>query len=64
MKLSSSSAQLSMKFQLLIDVEIVKIVENIGSKLKIYPAHTIINVKMPTIDGILTFMSSISFSLS
>ena len=33
-KLFSSSAQLSMKFQLLINVEIVKIAENSGAKLK------------------------------
>ena len=41
-KLFSSSAQLSMKFQLLIDVEVVKISEKIRfktQKLVIYSAH-------------------------
>ena len=41
-KLFSSSAQLSMKFQLRINVEIVNLVETSGLKLKklvIYPAH-------------------------
>ena len=41
-KLFSSSAQLSMKFQLLIDVEVVKISEKFRfktQKLVIYPAH-------------------------
>ena len=41
-KLFSSSAQLSMKFQLLINVEIVKINEKFRfktQKLIIYPAH-------------------------
>ena len=63
-KLFSSSAQLSIKFQLLIDVEIVKISGKFmfkTQKLVIYPAH---NVKMPTIVGILTFMSRINFSLN
>ena len=41
-KLFSSSAQLSMKFQLLINVEIVKIIGKFKfktQKLVIYPAH-------------------------
>ena len=61
----SSSAQLSMKFQLLINVEIVKIIGKFRfkyHKVVIYPANKI-NVKMPTIVGILTFMSRINFSL-
>ena len=48
-KLFSSSAQLSMKFQLLINVEIVKTCGKFRFKTKklvIYPAHKI-NVKMP-----------------
>ena len=62
-----SSAQLSMKFQLLINVEIVKKCGKLRFKTQklvdvIYPAHK--NVKMPTNVGILTFMSRINFSLS
>ena len=54
MKLFSSSAQLSMKFHLLINAEIVKINGKFRfktQKLVIYPVCTIV--------GILTFMSSL-----
>ena len=63
-KLFSSSAPLSMKFQLLINDKIVQISGKFRfntQQLVIYPAH---NVKMPTLVGILTFMSRINFSLS
>ena len=61
-KLFSSSAQLSMKFQLRINVEIVKLSGNFRfktQKLVIYSAH-----KCSMIVGTLTFMSRINFSLS
>ena len=53
-KLFSSSAQLSMKFQLLINVEISGKFKFSTQQLVIYPALV----------GILTFMSRINFSLS
>ena len=61
-KLFTSSAQLSMKFQLLINAGIV----NFSGKFRFKTQKFIllINVKMPTIVGILTFMSRINFSLS
>ena len=68
-QLFSSSVQLRIKFQLLINVEIVKTSGKFRFKtqnLVIYTAHKfilLINVKMPTIVGILTFMSRINFSL-
>ena len=66
-KLLSCSTKLSMKIQLLIKIKMLKI--------KRYSCFTLaslsdvefillISVKMPTIVGILTFMSRISFMLS
>ena len=65
-KLFSSSAQLSMKFQLLINVEIAKISGTFRFKTQklVILFILLINVKMPTIVGILTFMSRINFSLN
>ena len=68
-KLFSRSTQMSTKFQLLIKTKIPtnKEVTSFKSlRCCIYPAHFIllINVKMPTIVGILTFMSRINFMLS
>ena len=72
MKLFSCSTQLSMKFELLLKIEIMKNKYFHCFKLLrccIYPANIsdvvfilLINVKMPT--GILTFMSRIKFMLS
>ena len=58
-KTFSSSAQLSMKFQLLINVEIVKI----SGKFR-FKTQKISNLSCSTIVGILTFTSRINFSLS
>ena len=63
-KLFSNTTQMSLKLQLLINVEIVKISGKFSfkaPKLVIYPAN---KCKMPTMVGILTFMSMINFSLS
>ena len=62
----SCSSQLSMKFKLPINREIIKFGRNFRFKLAkpvIYMCILLINVKMPTIVGILTFMSRIIFSL-
>ena len=61
MKRFLSSAQLSMKFQLLINVEISGKFRFSTQQLVII---LLINVKMPTIVGILTFMSRINFNLT
>ena len=62
LKVVSCSTQLSMKFQLLIKI---KIQTNKEVSLSLSDAVFImlINVKMPTIVGILTFMSRINFVL-
>ena len=52
--------RLNMKFQLLINVEIVKI----SGKFRFKTQKLLINVKMTTVVGILTFMSRINLSLS
>ena len=53
-----------MKFKLFINTEIVKINGNFRLKLTIQSFILLINVKMPTVIGILTFMSRINFMLS
>ena len=63
-KLFSCSTQLSMKFQLLIKLKCSKINTLIASKLSEVLFIMLINVKMPTIVGILTFMSMINVMLS
>ena len=64
LKVFPCSTQLSMKFQLLRESKILK--NNIFFCLKQSNVVFIllINVKMPTIVGILTFMSRINFKLS
>ena len=59
-KLVSCSTQLSMKFQLPIKTKMLK--NTHISCLKTF--ILLINVKMPTIVGILTFISRINFMLS
>ena len=58
-KLFSCSTQLSMKFRLLINIKIAKINGNFRFNSPI--PVMLINVEMPTIVGILTFMSRINF---
>ena len=60
-KTFSCSTQLSTKFQLLIKT---KIPTNALKNLSVVVFIMLINVKMPTIVGILTFMSRINFVLS
>ena len=61
-KLFSCSTQLSTKFQLLIKTKIPTNKENFSLPDVVF--IMLINVKMPTIVGILTFMSRINFVLS
>ena len=63
-KLFSCSTHLSMKFQLLINLNCWKIPTFLAFKLSDVAFSMLINVKMPTIVGILTFMSMINFVLS
>ena len=56
--------QLSTKFQLLIKTNMLKNKEVSCFKSLSYVFIMLINVKMPTIVGILTFMSRINFVLS
>ena len=63
-KLLSSSTQLSTKFQLLIKTKIQTNKEVSCFILSDAVFIMIINVKMPTINGILTFVSRINFVLS
>ena len=56
-KLFSCSTQLSMHFYLLIETKMLKIKTFIASKLSNAVFIMLINVKMPTIIGILTLMS-------
>ena len=64
-KLFLCSTQLSMKFQLLIKSTMLKKKKNfLAFKLSGIVFIMPINVKMPTIVGILTFMSKINFMLS
>ena len=59
-KLFPSSTQLSMKFQLLIITRILTNKDGLSDAVFIM----LINIKMPTVVGILTFMSRINFVLS
>ena len=63
-KLFSCSTQLSTKFQLLIGTKIPTNKEVSCFNLSDVVFIMLINVKMPTIVGILTFMSRINFVLS
>ena len=62
-KLFSCSTQLSMKFQLLIKTKILT-KKFLALSLSDVVFILLINAKMPTIVGILTFMSRINFMLS
>ena len=53
-----------MKFQLLIKAKMLKIMIFLAYKLLVSVFILLINVKMPTTIGILTFMSGINFMLS
>ena len=63
-KFSSCSTQLSMKFQLLIKLKYRQMKKFPALSLSDVVFIMLINVKMPTIVGILTFMSRINFGLS
>ena len=62
--LLSCSTQLSMKFQMLISIKISRNSAFSGSVKPMMLFFLLINVKMPTIVGILTFMSRKNFMLS
>ena len=63
-KLISCSTQLSMKFEILINIEIAKI-DGMFRFYSLKPAIILlINVKMPIVVDILTFMSRINFMFS
>ena len=63
-KLFSCSTQLSTKFQLLIKLKYRQIKKFLALSLSDVVFIMLINVKMPTVVGILTFMSRINFVLS
>ena len=63
-KLFSCSTQLSMKFQQLIKNKIPANKEFLALSFSGVVFIMLVNVKMPTIVGILTFMSRINFVLS
>ena len=63
-KLFSCSTQMSMKFQLLIKLKYRQIKKFLALSLSDVVFIMLINVKIPTIVGILTFMSKIDFVLS
>ena len=63
-KLFSCSTQLSMKFQLLIKLKYEQMMEFLAFSLSDVVFILLINVKMPTIVGVLAFMSRINFMLS
>ena len=63
-KLFSCSTQLSRKFQLLIKLKYQQIKKFLALSLSDVVFIILINIKMPTIVGILTFMSRINFLLS
>ena len=63
-KLFSCSTQLSTKFQLLIKLKYRQIKKFLALSLSDVVFIILINIKMPTIVGILTFMSRINFLLS
>ena len=60
----SCSTQLSMKFQLLIKTKILINKEVLALSLPAVVFIMLINVKIPTLVGILTFISRINFVLS
>ena len=60
----SCSTQLSMKFKMLISITISRNSAFLGSDKPRMLFFPLINVKMPTIVGILTFMSRKTFILS
>ena len=62
-KLFSFTFQLSMKCQLLLKTNLLEITDFFAFKLSGVVIIMLINVKMPTIVGILTFMSMINFNL-
>ena len=53
-----------MKFQLLIKTKLLKNIDFLAFKFSDVLFIMLINVKMPTIDGIFTFMNMINFMLS
>ena len=63
-QLFSCSTQLSINFQLLINTKMLKYTDLLAFKLSDVVFILLINVKMPTSVGILTFMSRINFVLS
>ena len=63
-RLSSCSTQLSTKFQLLLKTKIRQMKKFLALSISDVVYIMLINVKMPTIVGILTFMSRIDFVLS
>ena len=63
-KLFSCSTLLSMELQMLIKTKMLKIKDFLVLILSDVVFIMLINVKMPTIVGILTFMSKINFILS
>ena len=63
-KLFSCSPQLSMKFEMHISIKISRILAFVGSDKHRMLFFPLINVKMPTTVGILTFMSRKNFMLS
>ena len=63
-KLFSCSTQLSTKFLLLIKLKYRQIKNFLALSLSYVVFIMLMNVKMPTIVGILTFMSKIKFMLS
>ena len=58
------NAQLSTKFQLLINTQILKISKFLALSLSDIAFIMLINVKKPTIVGILTFIRRINFVLN
>ena len=63
-KLFSCSTQLSTKFQLLIKTKIPTTEKFLALSLSDFVFIMLINVKMPTIVGISTFLRRINFELS
>ena len=60
----SCSTQLSMKLQLFINTKMLKNIDIFAFKLSDVVFIMLINVKIPTIVGISTFISMINFMLS
>ena len=63
-KLFSCSTQLSIELQMLIKTKMLKNKDFLAFMLSDFAFMLLINVKMPTIVGILMFMSRINFILS